>query len=200
MDPIGVRPPAPAPSASTAPESVGRDTAAALWASQLLGALLPGARAVGLPPPSEARGGANSARPAAPQLSPSGVEGPSQPSDTDGVKPLVPDRMTVEVQTAELGSLQVTIERHSAGISLLIAGDANAKVALLADRQALVDALTHGSGPVTSVRILRRDEVGTVLAEGVPNRKERSGDAKANPFSPPSASKTPSKRRLNLVG
>jgi hypothetical protein len=129
----------------------------------------------------------------------------SQPSDTSGVNAGGDRKLTIELRTEEFGPLSVVLERTEDGVSLLIAGDGAAKNALLADRQGLVDALTGGGSTVRSVRILRRDELGTVLAEGSSdqasqNRRGKVSEKTAAESPLVRTPKSSTRRRLNLIG
>jgi hypothetical protein len=193
----------------TRTDETARDRAAAEWASRLLSAVADMRRVGGpMEPTAASSGGRGAAAPALAGLSaddgrPSALskaDPGSQTADTHGVNDGGPTRVRLEIATEDFGTLSVAIETTKDGISVVIGGEQAAQSALLLDRQALVDALSGGGTNLRSLRIVGKNELGTVLAQEPTNRKERAAaERKPSPFGE-TASKNPKRRRLDLIG
>lgn len=118
----------------------------------------------------------------------------SQSSDTGGVNPEGPSRLTLSVTTETLGRIDFIVDRKGGELSLWIAASDEARTLISADPSGLTRHLAGARLPVKTVNIIGRGELGTVLARG---REKREGDAAPDSAGTPHR---PKKRRLNLIG
>lgn len=118
----------------------------------------------------------------------------SQSSDTGGVNPDSPSRLTLSVTSETLGRIDFVIDRKSGELSLWIAASDEARALISADQTGLARHLEGAHLPIKNLNIVGHGELGTVLARG---RGKRDVNA------PPESNRTadrPRKRRLDLIG
>jgi hypothetical protein len=109
------------------------------------------------------------------------------------------ERLTLSVDGGELGALSLVVDRKQGAISVTIGvRDAVAEAAVGLERRALEQALAGHGITVDSLRIVRADAVGTVLAPPRPNGTQRARvDAEDVPNE---IEKRRVARKLNLIG
>ncbi len=119
-----------------------------------------------------------------------------QNSDADG-----DNRLTLTVTTEQLGQVSIVVDRAEGGVRVVLGvGDRGAERAIEPDKSALIQALRTVGLDVHSVNIVRRDQVGTVLAQSTSARsgyeKSKSTDDKDGDKAHPRKKH----KRIQLIG
>ncbi|HEY2407716.1 MAG TPA: hypothetical protein VGI10_17030 [Polyangiaceae bacterium] len=108
-------------------------------------------------------------------------------------------RLTLSVDGGDLGALSLVVDRRQGAISVTIGvRDSAAEAAVGLERRALEQALAGHGITVDSVRIVRADALGIVLAPSRPNAKQRTRPDDDGVL--PEPEKRRLARKLNLIG
>jgi hypothetical protein len=123
------------------------------------------------------------------------------PTETDGSAPTA-DRVVLSVNTADLGELSLVLDRTPAGVRVVIGvDDARSAEVMRPEREALLARLANNGVRVTSVQIVGRRELGTVLAQARGNDGSRDATPEETVGShDPTAFRRRGSRKLDLIG
>lgn len=184
------------------------DEEAAKWAGLLVASLKapepPPSPGLGLAPSlneqATGTGSSENSRPSTAAAQTGSAMTQSQIADTSGVKESVPSRLILNVDSETLGRVQLVVDRDEGGVRVVVGSDPGAQARLSKGKHALGEALSAAGVRVNSLKIVSSNEVGTVLAQDLLNKKSRTEPGKKSDTKERGKNEKTKRHNLNLVG